>query len=255
MASFSDELKLIDGVHNLRNQFRQTFDCLGHLQLRLEEQIEEGDYAKEINPIKLSQRIESLQRTLKNLLERINIINEKKQNLIPKLINELTENCITVHQLRCKSGLKTSGIPENVLSEFHDEAIKYNQRCDNNQSLNTNNNNHNDNISSMFAQNMNVNEYNDHSHNYMEDINDLTEDRFNRLPQSTKQRVTYNQLDESYQLIQSLYYNQKGKKKPIAIKILANNGVKLTGQTGQAIINCLRSLKLIQTSKQGISCI
>ena len=177
-------------MYNLRNQFRQTFDCLGHLQLRLEEQIEEGDYAKNINPIKLSQRIESLQRTLKNLQERTNIINEKKQTLIPKLINELTENCITVHQLRCKSGLKTSGIPENVLSEFHDEAIKYNKQCDNNQSMNMNmnNNNHNDNISSMFEQNMNVNEYKDHSHNYTEDINDLTEDRFNRLPQSTKQR-------------------------------------------------------------------
>ena len=246
MASFSDDLKLIDGVSNLRNQFRQTFDCLGHLQLRLEEQIEESDYAKSINPIKLSQRINSLQRQLQNLQERANTLNEKKQTLIPKLINLLSENCITVHELRCKSGLKTSGIPENVLSEFHDEAIKYNF---DNQGHNTSNFSNTNNNS--YIMNGRENEYEMKE----EDTNDLTEDRFNKLPQSTKQRVTYFQLDEAYQLIQSLYYNQKGKKKPIAIKTLANNGVKLTGQTGTAIINCLRSLKLIRTSKQGISCV
>ena len=250
MASFSDELRLTDGVNNLRNQFRQTFDCLSHLQLRLESQIEEGDYAASINPIKLSQRIKALQKILKDLQKRVDIINDKKQNAIPKLINELTQNCITVHELRCKSGLKSSGIPENVLSEFYDEAIKYEYNNNNDMNMNKSESNSND-ISSMFEQNMNVNENENGNNN---DINDLTEDRFNKLPSSTKQRVTYFQLDEAYQLIQEAYYNQK-QKKPIAIKILANKGIKLTGQTGTAIQNCLRSLKLISVTRQGISCL
>eukprot|EP01084_Bolivina_argentea_P166498 289046_1 len=238
MASFSDDLQLTEGVNNLRNQFRQTFDCLEHFQLRLECQMEEGDYSSSINPIKLSQRIKSLQKILTNLQKRANILTKTKQMLIPNLINQLTEQCMKVHQLRCMSGLKTSGIPDNVISEFHDEVIK----------LNNNNNNNNQH---MFEQNMNVNNNNNNNDN-----SDLTQDKFNKLPSSTKQRVTFEQLNESYLLIKKLYLNQNKKQRaPISIKILANKGVKLTGQTGTAIINCLRSLRLIKTSKQGIICI
>merc|ERR1740129_737155 len=100
-------------------------------------------------------------------------------------------------------------------------------------------------ISDQFEQNVNV--VND---------TDLTEDRFNNLPSSTKQRVTFHQLDEAYQLIQQIYWAQTGKKrKPIAIRVLASKGVKLSGQTGTAMVNCLRSLKLIQTSREGIECL
>eukprot|EP01084_Bolivina_argentea_P166499 289047_1 len=244
MASFSDDLRLTEGVNNLRNQFRQTFDCLEHLQLRLESQIEEGDYSSSINPIKLSQRIKSLQKILTNLQKRSTIINKKKQILIPNIMNKLTEQCIKVHQLRCKSGLKTSGIPDNVISEFHDEVIKFNN---NNQTVTSTDND----ISCMFQQNMNVNNNNNNNNN-----NDLTEDEFNKLPSSTKQRVTYELLNESYLLIRKICLNGiKKQKEPISIKILANKGVKLTGQTGTAIINCLRSLHKIKTSKQGIICL
>merc|ERR1719410_913737 len=85
---------------------------------------------------------------------------------------------------------------------------------------------------------------------------DLTEERFNALPASTKQRVTFSALDEAYDLIQKLYWAQTGKKrKPIAIRTLASKGIKLSGQTGTAMVNCLRSLKLIQTSREGIACL
>ena len=243
MASFIDELQLVDGVNNLRNQFRQTFDCLDHLQLKLESQIDSVN-SSSINPIKLSQRICSLQKILNNLQKRADGITHKKQKLIPKLINELTKSCINVHELRCKSGLKTSGIPENILSEFTDEAIKFNHHH--------HHENHNHNQQNIQQNESNINITNDDD-NY---DGDLSQDKFNKLPSSTKQRVTFDQLSETYELIKTFYFNQsKKQRKPIAIKILANNGVKLTGQTGTAIINCLRTLKLIQTSKQGIVCL
>merc|ERR550525_1940623 len=94
-----------------------------------------------------------------------------------------------------------------------------------------------------------------HSTNHDGNETELTREQFNGLPSSTKQRVTFEQLNEAYSLIKQMYWSQtKKQRKPIAIKVLANKGVKLTGQTGIAIVNCLRSLRLIQTSKQGISC-
>ena len=88
-----------------------------------------------------------------------------------------------------------------------------------------------------------------------DDETELTRDQFNQLPPSTKQRVTFEQLNEAYSVIKQMYWNQsKKQRKPIAIKLLANKGVKLTGQTGIAVVNCLRTLRLIKSTKQGISC-
>ena len=111
---------------NLRNEFRQTFGCLDHLQARLEQQIDAGDYPSSINPIKLHQKIKNLRKVLNNLQKRADVVAEKKQTVIPNLINQLTQNAITVHHLRCKSGLKHTGIPENILSDFHEEIIRNN---------------------------------------------------------------------------------------------------------------------------------
>jgi len=239
MSSFSDNLRMADGVNSLRCEFRRTFDCLEHLQLRLESQIEDGDYPSSINPIKLNQRINALQKILMDLQKRADAVAEKKQEVIPRLVNQLTQNAITVHHLRCKAGLKHTGIPENVLSEFHDETRRHDPQFNG------------DVDSSTIHSNIG------HEPQPMTGAveTDLTEERFNKLPASTKQRVTFEQVNEAYSLIQTLYWGQnKKQRKPIAIKVLAKNGVKLSGQTGSAIINCLRSLRLIQSSKQGIIC-
>eukprot|EP00484_Ammonia_sp_Unknown_P028370 CAMPEP_0197030008 /NCGR_PEP_ID=MMETSP1384-20130603/9332_1 /TAXON_ID=29189 /ORGANISM="Ammonia sp." /LENGTH=250 /DNA_ID=CAMNT_0042459281 /DNA_START=33 /DNA_END=785 /DNA_ORIENTATION=+ len=250
MASFSDELQLMEGVNNLRNQFRQTFDCLSHLQFRLESQIDSTS-SSSINPITLSQRISKLQKSLAMLESRANVIANKKQTLIPKLIDELTQNCLTVHELRCKSGLKTSGIPENILMDFHDEVVKYQKQGNGNEHDN----------SCMYEQNMS-NEASMMMSSGMHEDNEettehgLSEDRFNNLSSSTKQRVSFEQLQEAYEAIKRAYFNQNKKpRKAIAIKTLADCGVTLTGLTGQSIVNCLRSLKLIKQTKNGIVCI
>merc|ERR1712130_990383 len=87
-------------------------------------QIEEGDYPSSINPIKLSQRIKNLQKILNEMQKRSNRLTDKKRQIVPKLIEQMTEANMNVHELRCQSGLKTSGIPENVVSDFYDEMIK-----------------------------------------------------------------------------------------------------------------------------------
>lgn len=233
---------MTEGVLNLRNEFRQTFGCLGHLQLRLEQQIDDGDYPSSINPIKLHQKVKNLRKVLMNLQKRANAVAEKKQTAIPNLINQLTQNAITIHHLRCKSGLKHTGIPENILSEFYEEIVRHDP-----------NNNGDINVS-MLQTNMSHNSQNQMDAD--EANGDLTEEDFNRLPSSTRQRVTFAQLNGAYSLIKEMYWSQgKKQRKPIAIKVLANKGIKLTGQTGTAILNCLRSLHLIETTKQGVSCL
>ena len=239
MTSFSDNLRMTEGVNSLRCEFRRTFDCLEHLQLRLESQIEDGDYPSAINPIKLQQRIKDLQKILLNLQKRADGVAEKKQTVIPKLMDQLTQNAITVHHLRCKSGLKHTGIPENILSEFHDEIVRHDPRSS----------------GSVDASILQTNPSHDLQGGMDDDETELTRDQFNQLPPSTKQRVTFEQLNEAYSVIKQMYWSQsKKQRKPIAIKLLANKGVKLTGQTGIAVVNCLRTLRLIQSTKQGISC-
>jgi len=76
---------------------------------------------------------------------------------------------------------------------------------------------------------------------------------FDNLPRHTVQRVTLEQLNHAYCGIYDLFMQQNEKpKKPITIKQLSEKGVKLIGQSGNSITNCLRSLKLIEMNRQGI---
>jgi hypothetical protein len=232
---------------------------MDHLQRRLEAQIQVGDYSSSINPIKLSQRIRILHESLQKLQKRVDVVNHKKETLMPQLFEQFCKNAMVIHQLRCHSGLKSCGIPDNVFSDFYDEIMRFEQKELQSGNMMSNETSmmtatpalDNDASSNDMCMATETNTMQSSSEQRVE----LTEDDFNNLPPLTKQRATYDQVEAAYNMIKKLYNDPpKKQRKPVPIKTLANAGVKLTGSTGTAVLNCLRSLKLIRTNKRGVIC-
>lgn len=127
MTSFSQQLHLLDSVTTVRNQFRQTFNRLDNLQSKLEMQIEQNNdsYSSSTShPFKLNQRMTKLGIRLEKLKKRCTQMQNKKSDLLPKFLIQVSEQAVDIHRFRCESGLKNNGIPDNIMSDFADEISK-----------------------------------------------------------------------------------------------------------------------------------
>jgi hypothetical protein len=79
---------------------------------------------------------------------------------------------------------------------------------------------------------------------------DRSEGSFEGISSLVRGRVTLSDLNELWQLLSAAF---KSGDTSLTWEELSKKGAKVSGKTGEARVNCLRALKLIQISKQGIS--
>lgn len=81
---------------------------------------------------------------------------------------------------------------------------------------------------------------------------DVSESAYLKLPSSIRGRTSYESVNELFQVIRS-HFESHSTSPPLTTKALTNMGCKVTGHTGQTLLNILRYLKVIHIDKKGVS--